>query len=80
MTQLRQQMIGELQLRNCSEATIHSYVHAVERFARFFGKSPSTLGCEQVKEFRRKANAGRSTADDDEVQQAALLSIADAWQ
>ena len=51
MTKLRQQMIGELQLRNCSEATIHSYVHAVERFARFFGKSPSTLGCDQVKEF-----------------------------
>jgi integrase/recombinase XerD len=48
MTKLRQQMIGELQLRNCSEATIHSYVHAVERFARFFGKSPSTLGCDQV--------------------------------
>jgi hypothetical protein len=34
MTKLRQQMIGELQLRNCSEATIHSYVHAVERSAR----------------------------------------------
>ena len=51
MTKLRQQMIGELQLRNCSEATIHSYLHAVERFARFFGKSPSTLGCDQVKEF-----------------------------
>jgi integrase/recombinase XerD len=51
MTKLRQRMIGELQLRNCSEATIHSYVHAVERFARFFGKSPSTLGCDHVKEF-----------------------------
>jgi site-specific recombinase XerD len=51
MTKLRQQMIGELQLRNCSEATIHSYVHAVERFARFFGKSPGALGCDHVKEF-----------------------------
>ena len=51
MTKLRQQMIGELQLRNCSEATIHSYVHAVERSARFFGKSPGALGSEQIKEF-----------------------------
>ena len=51
MTKLRKQMIGELQLRNCSEATIDSYVHVVERFARFFGKSPADLGCEQVKEF-----------------------------
>jgi integrase/recombinase XerD len=51
MTRLRKQMIGELQLRNCSEATIHSYIHVVERFARFFGKSPIDLGCEQVKEF-----------------------------
>jgi integrase/recombinase XerD len=51
MTKLRKQMIGELQLRNCSEATIHSYIHVVERFARFFGKSPIDLGCEQVKEF-----------------------------
>ena len=51
MPKLRQQMIGELQLRNCSEATIHSYVHVFERFARFFGELPSTLRCEHVKEF-----------------------------
>lgn len=51
MTKLRKQMIGELQLRNCSETTIHSYVHVVERFARFFGKSPSALACEHIKEF-----------------------------
>lgn len=51
MTKLRQQMIGELQLRNYSEATIHSYVHIVERFARYFGKSPGSLGCDEVKQF-----------------------------
>src|SRR5688500_4257691 len=51
MTKLRQQMIGELQLRNYSENTIHSYIHIVERFARYFNKSPNALGCEDVKQF-----------------------------
>jgi integrase/recombinase XerD len=51
MTKLRQQMIGELQLRNYSENTIHSYVHVVERFARYFHKSPRLLGCNEVKQF-----------------------------
>jgi integrase/recombinase XerD len=51
MTKLRQQMIGELQLRNYSENTIHSYVHVVERFARYFHKSPGLLGCNEVKQF-----------------------------
>ena len=51
MTKLRQQVIGELQLRNYSENIIHSYVHVVEPFARHFDKSPGSLGCDVVKEF-----------------------------
>lgn len=40
MTKLRKHMIGELQLCNCSEATIHSYIHVVERLARFSANHP----------------------------------------
>jgi integrase/recombinase XerD len=51
MTPLRKQMIEELQLRNLSEATIHTYVHAVERYAKHFNTSPAKLGPEQVREY-----------------------------
>ena len=50
MTKLREQMMGELQLRNYSEHTIYSYIGSVERFARHFGKSPTELGAEHVKQ------------------------------
>ena len=51
MTKLREQMMGELQLRNYSEDTIYSYIGAVERYARHFGKSPTRAwrrSCEAV--------------------------------
>lgn len=51
MTPLRQRMIEQLQLRNSSEATIHTYVAAVSRFAKRFGKSPEQLGPEQVRAY-----------------------------
>ena len=51
MTPLRKQMIEELQLRNLSETTIHTYVHAVERYAKHFNTSPAKLGPEQVREY-----------------------------
>ena len=51
MTPLRKQMIEELQLRNLSEATIHTYVDAVERYAKHFNTSPAKLGPERVREY-----------------------------
>jgi len=44
-------MIEELQLRNYSASTIHSYVTAVWRFTRHFHKSPELLGPEDVRQY-----------------------------
>jgi hypothetical protein len=40
MTPIRQRMIEELQLRNYSASTVHSYVTGVWRFTRHYHTSP----------------------------------------
>jgi site-specific recombinase XerD len=51
MTPLRKRMLDELQLRNLSQATVHTYIRVVERFAKYFHRSPELLGPEQVREY-----------------------------
>lgn len=51
MTKLRQRMMEELRLRNSSEETIRSYVDSVERFARYYDKSPDQMNAEQVRSY-----------------------------
>src|SRR5580704_17881051 len=51
MTPLRSRMLEELQLRNLSEITAHTYVSSVERYARYFNQSPQKLGAEHVREY-----------------------------
>jgi integrase/recombinase XerD len=49
---LRRRMIEDMTVRNLSPATQRSYVHAVSKFSRFFGRSPDTLTLEDVRTFQ----------------------------
>jgi integrase/recombinase XerD len=45
-------MIEDLTVRNLSPATQRSYVHAVAKFSRYFGRSPDRLGLAEVCAFQ----------------------------
>jgi integrase/recombinase XerD len=49
---LRRRMIEDMTVRNLSPATQQSYVHAVSKFSRYFGRSPDRLGPEEVRAFQ----------------------------
>ena len=44
-------MMEELRVHNLSEITSRLYLGAVERFAKYFGRSPDQLGPEHIREF-----------------------------
>ena len=58
MSPLRRRMIEDMTVRNLSPATQRSYVHAVAKFGRFFGRSPERLGLEEVRTFQVHLVAG----------------------
>jgi integrase/recombinase XerD len=49
---LRRRMIEDMTIRNLSPATQRSYLHAVSKFSRYFGRSPDRLGLEEVHAFQ----------------------------
>ncbi len=51
MTPLRQRFIDDLRLKNFADSTIKVYVHAVEKFSRFLGRSPDKSTAEDVRAF-----------------------------
>ena len=51
MTPLRQRFIDDLRLKNFSNGTIKVYVHAVEKFVLFLGRSPDESTAEDVRAF-----------------------------
>ena len=49
---LRRRMIEDMTVRNLSPTTQRSYVHAVAKLSRFFGRSPDRLDLEDVRAFQ----------------------------
>jgi len=45
-------MIEDMMIRNLSPATQRSYLNAVAKFSRYFGRSPDRLGLEDVRAFQ----------------------------
>jgi integrase/recombinase XerD len=52
VTQLRKQMLEELQRRNYSQTTVKGYLKIVEAFAKYFHRSPDRLGPEQIRAYQ----------------------------
>ena len=52
MSPLRRRMIEDMTVRNLSPATQRSYISAVSKFSRYFGKSPDRLELEDVRAFQ----------------------------
>lgn len=49
---LRRRMIEDMTIRNLSPATQRSYLHAVSKFSRYFGRSPDRLSLAEVHAFQ----------------------------
>jgi integrase/recombinase XerD len=52
MSPLRRRMIEDMTVRNLSPATQRSYISAVSKFSRYFGRSPDKLELEDVRAFQ----------------------------
>lgn len=52
LSPLRRRMIEDMTVRNLSPATQRSYLHAVAKFSKYFGRSPDRLGLEDVRAFQ----------------------------
>ena len=52
LSPLRRRMIEDMTVRNLSPATQRSYLNAVSKFSRHFGRSPDRLGLEDVRTFQ----------------------------
>jgi site-specific recombinase XerD len=66
-------MLEELQRRNYSQRTIESYLHAVQDFAQYFGKSPDQLNQEHIRQYQLHLVEDRKFATNTIVARIAAL-------
>ena len=59
MSELRQQMLADLRIRNYAERTQGIYVQRVAEMARHFQRSPKDLTKEEVRDYLRELKEGR---------------------
>jgi len=52
MTPLRQRMLEDMSIRNFTENTQRSYLQQVSLYAKYFERSPASLGIEQIREYQ----------------------------
>lgn len=52
MSPLRRRMIEDMTVRNLSPSTQRSYLHAVSKLSRYFGRSLDRLGLEEVRVYQ----------------------------
>ena len=52
MGELRERMRAEMVIRGYSQASIKTYVDQMRRFARHFGRCPSTMGEEDIRAYQ----------------------------
>lgn len=51
MSTLRENMIRDMELRGYSPNTQFAYVRYVKKYAKYFNKSPDSLGTEEIKQY-----------------------------
>ena len=73
MTQLRRQMIEELERRNYSASTVRCYIRTVENFAQYFKSRPDRLGPEQIRQYQAHLFRDRKLAANTVAQRVAAL-------
>ena len=73
MTQLRRQMLEELERRNYSANTVRCYIRTVEDFAHYFKRRPDRLGPEQIRQYQAHLFRDRKLAANTVAQRVAAL-------
>ncbi len=73
MTQLRRQMLEELERRNDSTTTVRAYIRTVEDWARYFKRRTDRLGPQHIRQYQAHLFRNRKLAANTVAQRVAAL-------